>query len=89
MNSQTVTIGGMAKHRNGEGGPKKKPGRPTAGGRKPAYVLHCRIEPVLGKALERYIDATRPTPTLTSAVELALEQLLQAAGFWPPPEEES
>jgi hypothetical protein len=61
----------------------KKPGRPQTG-RKPTYILYARIKPSIGAALDAYIAATRPTPTQTSAVELALEEFLAKQGFWPP-----
>jgi hypothetical protein len=65
---------------------KRKPGRPSTGGRKPAYILYVRINPALGAAFDRYVEETRPKPTATSAAELALEKLLAEAGYWPPPE---
>ena len=79
--SPVGTIPDMASHK------KKRPGPPPSGGRRPAYTLYCRIEPALGAAFDRYLSETRPKPTATSAVELALENLLTAAGYWPPSEE--
>lgn len=78
MTSNVGTIPVMAK--------KRKPGRPSTGGRKPGYVVYARINPALGAAFERYVEETRPKPTQTSVIELALERLLAEAGYWPPPE---
>jgi hypothetical protein len=75
MAGSALTIDGMA---------KRKPQN-----RAPAYVLYARIDPKLGEAFERYLAVTKPTPTATSAVELALERLLEAAGLWPPPADPS
>ncbi len=56
---------------------------PKKQGRSPAYTLYARIDPELGAAFEDYINHTKPKPTNTSAVELALEEFLRDKGFWP------
>lgn len=71
------TIFGMAS--------KRKPGRPK--GRKPSYTVYARVDPVLGQALEAYIDRTEPRPSQTAVIELALKRLLKEAGFWPLPDQ--
>jgi hypothetical protein len=63
---------------------KRKPGRPATG-RRPTYLVYARIDPALGAAFDQYLEKTRPKPTTTAAVELALERLLTEAGYWPPP----
>jgi hypothetical protein len=81
--------GRTPKGRSEQGAPPeqaRKVGRPPAGGRRPAYTLYVRIDPALGAAFERYVEETKPKPTQTSAVELALEKLLTEAGYWPPPD---
>jgi hypothetical protein len=62
----------------------KKPrdsGKPK--GRVKSYTVFLRINDELGEAFEEYLKATRPAPTMTSAFEVALEEFLQARGFWP------
>ena len=78
MDSNVGTIPVMAK--------KRKPGRPATG-RKPTYIVYARVSPALGAAFEQYLERTRPRPSTTSAIELALEKLLTEAGYWPPPPE--
>ena len=51
-------------------------------GRSPHYTVYGRLPPKLGKALEEYIAQTRPRPTTTSVLILAIEELLAAKGFW-------
>lgn len=69
------TMAGMSK--------KKRPQR-----RSPAFILYVRINPLLGAALEQYIESLRPQPSLTSTVETFLEDSLARAGFWPTPDGE-
>lgn len=64
---------------------KRKPGRPKAGGRKPAYVVYARIDPALGGAFDRFVSEARPRTDKTGGIELAIEELLRARGYWPPP----
>lgn len=40
----------------------------------------------LRSALEDYCRKTRPQPTLTAVLKLALEEFLERAGCWPPVE---
>lgn len=86
MASRGVTVLGVAKStkppEEGEG--PRKPGRPATG-RKPTYILYARIQPRLGAAFEAYIEATKPKPSQTAALELALEEFLTSRSFWPPP----
>jgi hypothetical protein len=57
--------------------PAKKPART---GR--STQLYMKQE--LADALTAYIEATRPRPTITAVLEMALENLLRDAGFYPP-----
>jgi hypothetical protein len=61
--------------------------KPRAGGkpkgRTKSYTVFLRIETQLGEAFEDYLKSLRPSPTMTSAFEVALEEFLQARGFWP------
>jgi hypothetical protein len=65
----------MGKKRNTSGGdePKKRPG----------YPVFARIDASLGEAIEAYLEAQRPKPTLTSLLEVAIEDFLRSKGFWP------
>jgi hypothetical protein len=75
-----ATIGGMSKD-------KKKPGRGgPATGRSPFVAVFARVPPPLAQALEGYRNTLRPKPTATAVVVAALEDFLQAKGFWPPPD---
>lgn len=47
--------------------------------------LQFHIPPDLKAALDRYIDATRPEPTVTAVLRLAVERFLEGEGHWPPP----
>ena len=76
----TVTIPDMGKKK------KKKPEKGTPQGRTPGYTVFARVPPELGAALEACIKALKPKPTITSAVQDALEEWLKARGFWPPAE---
>jgi hypothetical protein len=71
------TIPDMAKKKT------NKPGRPSSG-RTPTTTIFARVPPDLGKAIDDYLDSLRPAPTLTAIVRVALEEFLQAKGFWPP-----
>lgn len=85
MASQSATVQDMASKKTKPAEvPAKKAGRPSTG-RKPTYLVYVRIRPSLGTALDAYIAATRPTPTQTAAVELALEEFLTKNGHWPLP----
>jgi hypothetical protein len=59
---------------------KPKPKRKRATGE--VYLLNVEISALLQDGLRSYCAATRRTRR--AAVELALEALLQSAGFWPP-----
>ena len=50
--------------------------------RRPNKPIMTRIPVELGNALDRYIESTRPTPTKTSVLIYALEELLVARGFY-------
>jgi hypothetical protein len=54
--------------------------------RSPSRVVFARISPALGEALDRYIDSLRPRPTMTSVLEVMVEDYLKSKGFWPPQE---
>ena len=59
-------------------------GRPP--GNRSGVPIYAYIPPQLRKALNAYLENTRPNPSLTSAVEVALEEFLKERGFWPPPQ---
>lgn len=71
---------------------KKKPGRRpspdskrTAGvdrHTKPRKAFHADQE--LFDALERFINASRPAPTESECLRIALEEFLAKRGHWPP-----
>jgi hypothetical protein len=66
----------------------KKRGRPPIHpeGQKPKRSgknINVWVNEEIGAAFERYLETTKPTPTNTSAIELAIELLLRQAGQWP------
>jgi hypothetical protein len=61
------------------------PGRPKRSG-KPVQIY---LSDELSDALDAYIEATRPKPTKTAAIEMAIEDMLRQAGNWPPPADPS
>jgi hypothetical protein len=63
---------------------KKGRGRPPTG-RTPTVTVFARVPPPLAQALDAYLDSLRPQPTTTAVVVAALEDFLQARGFWSPP----
>lgn len=65
----------------------KKPtrGRPSksdAGGKTPSTTL--RLDPEILAALEKYISQQRYKTSKTDVIEVALQELFQREGFWPP-----
>jgi hypothetical protein len=74
MASTSCTMPGMTKKNSNQ--------KPR--GRRPAYTVYARISPELGEAFEQFLASRRPKPTLTSAVEMAIEELLKSEGLWPP-----
>ena len=46
--------------------------------------INVWISAPIAAAMERYIEETEPTPTATSAFELALKRFLTEVGYWPP-----
>lgn len=77
----SATIGSMAKQStSGRGGAqKKKP--PT---RTPAWVLYCRVDPELEKAVGEFISQQELKPSLARVVERALKLYLESKNCWPP-----
>jgi hypothetical protein len=65
----------------GKGKGKKRVGRPSTG-RTPTVTIFARVPPALAEALEAYLDSLRPKPTTTAVMIAALEDFLQAKGFW-------
>jgi hypothetical protein len=61
---------------------KKGRGRPATG-RTPSVTIFARVPPQLAEALEMYLNGLRPKPSTTAVVIAALEDFLQAKGFWP------
>lgn len=46
--------------------------------------IHVYIDPVVGDALNRYVQSQKFVPAKTAVLELALREHLERAGFWPP-----
>ncbi len=63
--------------------PRRSVGRPSQGGRTPATIIHARIRPHIGAALEDFIAKSRPQTSIKAVVEAALEDFLISAGFLP------
>lgn len=78
MSAVTATIERMGKKKGGNGGKPPK--------RSPAYTVFARLSVELGGALDAYIASLRPRPTLTSVLEVFIEEGLKRVGFWPPKE---
>ncbi len=70
--------------------PKKKPVKtvkhPPIRSGKP---LNFWVDEKLRAALDAYLESARPTPTLTSALSVAVEEFLAARGFWPQPADDA
>lgn len=64
---------------------KKPRGRPKNETKK-TYSVFSRVSDALGTALDRYLGSQRPSPSVASVVEVALEDFLKEKGFWPPQE---
>ena len=60
-----------------------KGNEPKPQGRRRSYTIFLRVRPELGAAFDEYLESLRPKPTSTAAFEVALEEFLQARGFWP------
>jgi hypothetical protein len=54
--------------------PPKRSGKP----------IQAYISDEMHDALQAFIENSRPRPTMTSVVEMALEDLLRKVGAWPP-----
>ena len=72
----------------------KKPGR------KPKHVdqdedgrsgdpISLRLDPELHEALKKFAAAQKFKTTKTDVIEVAIQELLKAEGFWPPPTPEA
>lgn len=57
------------------------PGRPSS--RRSGKAVQVYLPDELSDALNAYIGGTRPTPTKTAVIEMALEDLLRKAGYLP------
>lgn len=66
---------------------KKKPVSATTANRT-GKAVNAWINPDLHASLQAYLDAQRPKPTLTSVIEVAIEDFLRAQGFRPPADAE-
>jgi hypothetical protein len=75
MVAATTKIHGMSKDKKGRGRP--------ATGRTPSVTIFARVPPALSEALDAYLESLRPKPTTTGVMIAALEDFLQAKGFWP------
>ncbi len=49
----------------------------------PREAFH--MDPELHDALKQYLASIRPTPDKSATLRAALEDFLEAKGFWPPP----
>lgn len=64
---------------------RKPVGRPAKGDDRPAGISRTfRFDPALLAALDRFIRSQRYKTTRTDVLEVALQELLKAEGFWPP-----
>lgn len=63
-------------------GRRPKHGLPGDDGRT-GTSLNFRMDPELFAALETFIEAQKFRTTKTDVVEVALQELLKAEGFWP------
>lgn len=60
-----------------------KRGRPV--GRTETHTIHTAIDPKIGAALVRFMQAQPFPPKLRHVVERAFVSFLSKEGFWPPP----
>jgi hypothetical protein len=67
--------------------PKKRSDLERTPPNRTGKAVQVYLSPELRSALDEYIEATRPTPTITAVIEMALEDLLRKAGAWPRPEQ--
>jgi hypothetical protein len=68
---------------------KRKKSMPSTASRPRARAgraVNVWITDELGAALDAYLAAARPSPTLTAVVEVALEEFLAQRGHWTLPE---
>ena len=63
---------------------KKERGRPKGG---PTMTIHTKIGERLGAQLRRYMESRPDGAMLRRVAERAFAMLLEAEGFWPPPDE--
>lgn len=70
----------VASKKSSTSGKAKEPKKPN---RSPAYDLFARIHPDLEPALEAYLANVKPRSGKSAVVELALQEFLAKAGFWP------
>jgi len=61
--------------------PKPGRGRPE---KPPTTTVSARLPADLVDAVDRFIGATKPEPTMKSVLQDALEKYLAEKGFWPP-----
>lgn len=71
-----LTIGFMAK--------RKPPMKTAAAPSRTGKAVNAWVDPALYAALQKYLDEQRPRPTMTSVVEVCLEDFLREKGYWPP-----
>jgi hypothetical protein len=68
---------------------KKKENTDKVGpNRSPSYTMYARIRPELGQLFAQYMRDTRPAPTITAVLEVALEEFLATRGYTLPAENE-
>lgn len=51
--------------------------------RSPSYIVYARVNPSIGEAMDAFIAKTKPTPSQTAVVELALEEFFSKHGVMP------
>ena len=63
---------------------RKRVGRPAKGDDRPTGISRTyRFDPALLTSLDRFIAAQKYKTTRTDVIEVALQELLKAEGFWP------
>lgn len=71
----------MSKRKKPDG--EKKPMNAAVPQTRTGKPIRCWIDEELGKALDRFVNSHKFKPSITSVVELAIQEFLEQQGFWP------
>ena len=67
---------------------KRKPTQPEPKDDAPGdFPMSLRLDPDLHEALKRFVKAQKFKTSKTDVIEVAIQELLKAEGFWPPPDD--